>query len=231
MCEVAQVCLTSLCCTVLAYIIAALSPNMDVANGALPGFVVIQLFFVGLLIRPQDQPAYWHWSAYPCPCQVTCFYINVVLQRSYAVNGSSGAVSVSLTTLVRCECFAVVCRYQYIDFLHYPWVAQMVNQFEHTQIYIFLNLEVLPCLDPKFAASDPVRHNCLKWSSLWELNVSDTLTLCDSLFPDPGILWLARQEQVGICGLRGHLCCGVLPLGMVGPFLCQTPEAVTEGPL
>ncbi|CAL8464409.1 g3944 [Coccomyxa elongata] len=78
----------------LAYIIAALSPNMDVANGALPGFVVIQLFFVGLLIRPQDQPDYWHW-------------------------------------------------YQYIDFLHYPWVAQMVNQFEHTQIYIFLNLEIL----------------------------------------------------------------------------------------
>lgn len=42
-----------------------------------------------------------------------------------------------------------MCRYQYIDFLHYPWVAQMVNQFEDTQIYIFLNLEVLPCPDSK----------------------------------------------------------------------------------
>ena len=51
-----------MCCAVLAYVIAALSPNMDVANGALPAFVVIMLFFVGLLIRPQDQPAYWHWS-------------------------------------------------------------------------------------------------------------------------------------------------------------------------
>jgi ATP-binding cassette subfamily G (WHITE) protein 2 len=51
-----------MCCAVLAYIIAGLSPNMDVANGALPAFVVIMLFFVGLLIRPQDQPNYWHWS-------------------------------------------------------------------------------------------------------------------------------------------------------------------------
>ncbi|KAK9904972.1 hypothetical protein WJX75_006687 [Coccomyxa subellipsoidea] len=82
----------------LAYIIAGLSPNMDVANGALPAFVVIMLFFVGLLIRPQDQPNYWHW-------------------------------------------------FQYIDFLHYAWVAQMINQFEHTQIYIFLNLEILTFYD------------------------------------------------------------------------------------
>jgi hypothetical protein len=36
-------------------------------------------------------------------------------------------------------------RFQYIDFLHYAWVAQMINQFEHTQIYIFLNLEVRIC--------------------------------------------------------------------------------------
>ena len=46
---------------VLAYFIAAISPNMDVANGALPAYIVINLFFVGLLIRPQDQPTYWHW--------------------------------------------------------------------------------------------------------------------------------------------------------------------------
>jgi hypothetical protein len=46
---------------VLAYIIAAVSPTMEVANAALPGYVVILLFFVGLLIRPQDQPPYWHW--------------------------------------------------------------------------------------------------------------------------------------------------------------------------
>ena len=46
----------------LAYLIAALSPNMDVANGALPAYVIVLLFFIGLLIRPQDQPRYW-WAA------------------------------------------------------------------------------------------------------------------------------------------------------------------------
>lgn len=52
---------------VLAYLIAALSPNMDVANGALPAYVVINLFFVGLLIRPQDQPDYWCACMHPAP--------------------------------------------------------------------------------------------------------------------------------------------------------------------
>ena len=47
--------------SVLAYLVAALSPTMDVANGALPAYVVTLLFFVGLLIRADDQPAYWHW--------------------------------------------------------------------------------------------------------------------------------------------------------------------------
>ena len=46
---------------VLAYLIAALSPTMEVANGALPAYVVTLLFFVGLLIRADDQPRYWHW--------------------------------------------------------------------------------------------------------------------------------------------------------------------------
>lgn len=46
-------------CAVLGYFIAAISPNMDVANGALPAWVVINLFFVGLLIQPVRQPDYW----------------------------------------------------------------------------------------------------------------------------------------------------------------------------
>ena len=47
----------------LAYFIAALSPNLDVANAALPTYVVTLLFFVGLLIRGSQQPGYWHWYA------------------------------------------------------------------------------------------------------------------------------------------------------------------------
>lgn len=37
---------------------------MDVANAALPAYVTVLLFFVGLLLRPQDQPKYWSWFAY-----------------------------------------------------------------------------------------------------------------------------------------------------------------------
>lgn len=48
----------------LGYFIAAVSPNMDVANAALPAYVTVLLFFVGLLLRPQDQPKYWSWFAY-----------------------------------------------------------------------------------------------------------------------------------------------------------------------
>jgi ATP-binding cassette subfamily G (WHITE) protein 2 len=36
---------------VLAYFVAALSPNMDVANAALPTYVVTLLFFAGFLFR------------------------------------------------------------------------------------------------------------------------------------------------------------------------------------
>jgi ATP-binding cassette, subfamily G (WHITE), member 2 len=52
--------------TVLGYLIAAIAPNMDVANAALPGYVTTLLFFVGLLLRPQDQPVYWRWY-FPVP--------------------------------------------------------------------------------------------------------------------------------------------------------------------
>jgi hypothetical protein len=37
---------------------------MDVANAALPAYVTVLLFFVGLLLRNQDQPVYWRWFSY-----------------------------------------------------------------------------------------------------------------------------------------------------------------------
>ncbi|KAK9823062.1 hypothetical protein WJX81_005585 [Elliptochloris bilobata] len=49
---------------VLAYAIAAVSPTMDIANAALPAYVTSLLFFVGLLLRIQDQPNYWKWYGY-----------------------------------------------------------------------------------------------------------------------------------------------------------------------
>ena len=46
---------------VLAYTIAALSPNLDVANAALPTLVVTFLFFAGLLLRWESIPDWWRW--------------------------------------------------------------------------------------------------------------------------------------------------------------------------
>lgn len=43
----------------LGYAVAALSPSMGVANAALPAYVTLLLFFVGLLLRPADIPRYW----------------------------------------------------------------------------------------------------------------------------------------------------------------------------
>lgn len=45
----------------LAYTVAAVSPNMDVANAALPTIVTIWLFFIGYIIRVVDTPLYWRW--------------------------------------------------------------------------------------------------------------------------------------------------------------------------
>lgn len=53
--------------TVLAYFIAALSPNIDVANSALPAYVTVQLFFVGLFIPHDAIPAYWRWFSIITP--------------------------------------------------------------------------------------------------------------------------------------------------------------------
>lgn len=54
----------SLLAAALGYFIAAISPNMDMANSALPAYVTVLLFFVGLLMRNQDQPVYWRWFSY-----------------------------------------------------------------------------------------------------------------------------------------------------------------------
>ncbi|KAL6759459.1 P-loop containing nucleoside triphosphate hydrolase protein [Haematococcus lacustris] len=49
---------------VLAYWIAALSPNMDVANAVLPTYVVTLFFFSGFLFRFEVMPFYWKWYSY-----------------------------------------------------------------------------------------------------------------------------------------------------------------------
>ena len=55
---------TLACGIVLAYCVAALSPNMDIANAALPSYVVTLLFFAGFLLRWADIPVWWKWYGY-----------------------------------------------------------------------------------------------------------------------------------------------------------------------
>lgn len=55
---------TLACGIVLAYCVAALSPNMDIANAALPSYVVTLLFFAGFLLRWVDIPKWWQWYGY-----------------------------------------------------------------------------------------------------------------------------------------------------------------------
>lgn len=48
----------------VAYFISSISPNMDVANAAVPAYVITLLFFAGQLMRWDDIPEYWRWYAY-----------------------------------------------------------------------------------------------------------------------------------------------------------------------
>lgn len=47
----------------LAYTIGSLAPNIDVANAALPAYVVTLLFFAGFLITRKQIPRGWKWYA------------------------------------------------------------------------------------------------------------------------------------------------------------------------
>lgn len=49
---------------VMAYFVTALSPTLDIANVALPAYVITLLFFVGLLMRWSDIPKWWQWYGY-----------------------------------------------------------------------------------------------------------------------------------------------------------------------
>jgi ABC-type polysaccharide/polyol phosphate export permease len=53
--------------TVLAYFIASIAPNLEVANAVLPTYVVTFLFFAGFLFRLEDIPKYWRWYSYVEP--------------------------------------------------------------------------------------------------------------------------------------------------------------------
>lgn len=90
----------------LAYFIGGISPTMDVANAALPAYVITLLFFVGLLIRAKDQPVWWHWCAplplpSPPPPSTPCF------QKSLPVVSLEGSRSIFATSVVTMHVFGI----------------------------------------------------------------------------------------------------------------------------
>ncbi|EFN50715.1 hypothetical protein CHLNCDRAFT_142571 [Chlorella variabilis] len=80
---------------VLAYTIAALSPNMDVANAALPTYVTALLFFAGCLIRWEDIPNYWKWFGY---IDVLRYAYGALMRNQFA--GERNVVFVNNTTVL-----------------------------------------------------------------------------------------------------------------------------------
>jgi len=48
----------------IAYFVAAISPNMDVANALLPVYAVTLMLFAGFLIRYPSMPPWWRWYSY-----------------------------------------------------------------------------------------------------------------------------------------------------------------------
>ena len=73
----------------VAYFIAAVSPNMEIANTALPAYIVTLLFFIGFLPRFSAIHWYWRWCA-------TAFRV-ILGSCSDSLRSSSSSASCSLT--------------------------------------------------------------------------------------------------------------------------------------
>jgi hypothetical protein len=58
----------------LGYLVAAISPNLDVANAALPALVTVMLFFAGQLAVLDSIPNYWSWVP---RCVRVCVYVGL----------------------------------------------------------------------------------------------------------------------------------------------------------
>ena len=94
---------------VLAYAIASVSPNMDVANAALPAYVTSLLFFVGLLLRIQDQPNYWKWYGPLFLCSHTMQGgTSAVSMSPYVISASCACASVCMASTCTAACLRLI---------------------------------------------------------------------------------------------------------------------------
>ena len=85
-------------CLQVAYFIAAVSPNMEIANTALPAYIVTLLFFIGFLPRWTAIHWYWRWCA-ACPHTVN----NAAKCSARLANPSFGASSSQPARCTRCQ--------------------------------------------------------------------------------------------------------------------------------
>lgn len=118
---------------VLAYLVAAISPSMEVANAALPAYVVTLLFFVSLrgLHAPiicEPFPGRLHLGV---GCCVRVLSFRATLDTSLTVHGLPAAcplLGVQAGQLITFNTMPPWWKwYSYIDFLRYAWGALMVS--------------------------------------------------------------------------------------------------------
>ena len=78
---------------VLAYLVAALAPSMEVANAALPLYVVTLLYYAGFLLRWKNIPNYWKWCDARTPSRPRQAVSNHRRRRPYVFDENQSAIS------------------------------------------------------------------------------------------------------------------------------------------
>lgn len=64
-----------------AYLLAAVCPTVEAANGLVPCVVITGLFFAGCLLRDVDIPRWWHWASYLDPLR---YAFGALMVRGFA---------------------------------------------------------------------------------------------------------------------------------------------------
>ena len=137
----------------MGYVVAAWAPDLDVANGILPGYVMGLFFFTGYplrlpvcrsvrgeanAVRPEHRsvPA---WQMSSVPWQHASSGANVPshagMHRPFQLLRWKAPVK---RRSMRAQNLPVwIGWFHYLDFLHYAWAALMLNEFEDsTEVFL-----------------------------------------------------------------------------------------------
>jgi len=117
---------------VLAYFVAAMSPNMDVANAALLVYVSTLMYFGGFLITLSAMPPWWKWYSYINPVRYswTALMINHFEgQNAVFLDGKTVLEYYSLDGQSKWANFGYVCCF-FVFFLTLSWAALNYRTFQ-----------------------------------------------------------------------------------------------------